>query len=86
MKIRKRDRVIVGYSLTLEKESLVKILDKDEKMKAKPLYEQLLEIDGVSEVEYDGHYGPQIYINLDPKYDYSSTWAAIYGTIEDYLK
>ena len=83
MNSKKKRMVIVGYSLTLEKE-FVKILDKDD-ISRKPLYEQLLEIDGVSEVEYDGEYGPEIYINLDPKYDYSSTWFAIYKIIDDYL-
>ena len=83
--------VAVEYSLTVDPEILKTILDKDDELAGntehEALFDQLMNtVDGVTDVDYDGHYGPNIFIHLDPKYDYSSTWFGIYKIIDDYIK
>ena len=84
----KKMMVAVDYALTVDEEIFKKILDKDDEStdERETLYEQLVNFDGISEVDYDGHYGPQLYVTLDPEYDYSSTWFAIYKIMDDYIK
>jgi hypothetical protein len=85
----KKMMVSVEYALTVDNDIFSKILDKDDEAGdfTETLSQQLMEtLDGVSEVDYDGHFGPHIYIHLDPKFDYSSTWFAVYKIINDYVK
>jgi len=85
----KRTIVAVDYSLTIPEEIFLKIVDKDNQGsddEVKPLFEQLMELDGISEVDYDCHYGPQLYVTIDPEYDYPSIWFAIYKIMDDYIK
>ncbi len=81
----KKTQVAVEYSLSVEKEIFTKIINKDSEAD-KQLFEQLMELDGISEVDYDYHYGSQLYVTLDPEYDYSSTWFAVYKIMDDYIK
>ena len=82
----KKMMVAVDYALTVDEEIFLKIIDKDAEGSDKQLFEQLMELDGVSEVDYDCHYGSQLYVTLDPKYDIPSTWFAVYKIMDDYIK
>ena len=43
--------------------------------------EQLDEVDGVWNVEYDGHFGVAIYLTLDVEHDTDEIWAQIEAII-----
>ena len=81
------------YAINISKENLLKILEKDSELLGStdiaedPLY---LEIetcsDGISEIDYDGHFGPYIFLTLEKKYDTDATWDVIYSTIRGFLE
>ena len=82
----KKMMVAVDYALTVDDEIFLKIIDKDDQGSADEtqLFEKLMELDGISGVDW--HYGPQLYVTLDPKYDIPSTWFAVYKIMDDYVK
>ena len=84
----KRLCVAIEYALSIDPEVLNTILEKDNEQEPQDmLYQQLMDtVDGITDVDYDGHFGPLIYVHLDPEYDYSSTWFGIYKIIDDYIK
>lgn len=78
-------RVIsTNYSIDVPVKELLTIMVKDGEVEH-PLYMLLIEIDGISDVDYNGHFGPHIYITLDIGYDNEDVWKAVHETIENYL-
>ena len=73
-----------NYALDISVEKLLAIMDKDREAED-PLYMLLIGIDGVADVDYDGHFGPHIYVTLYIEYENEDMWKSIYETIENYL-
>jgi len=73
-----------NYALDIPAEKLSAIMDKDCEAEDS-LYMLLIKIDGVSDVDYNGHFGPHIYITLDIEYENEDVWKTIYKMIENYL-
>lgn len=60
-----------SYCVTVGVKRLKEILDE-------PLFFQTLNsIRGISRVEYDGHFGPHVFLTLDVEDDFPETWAEI---------
>ena len=54
----------IKFDIEVTKEELSKILDLDNEVDV-PLYQELEKIEGVSEIDYDGHFGPYIFLTVD---------------------
>ena len=50
------------------------------------LSEQLDLLDGITDSDYNGHFGHYIFLTIDSKYDNDKTWDAIETTINDHCK
>lgn len=73
-----------NYVLEVSVQNLLDIMRKDMDTE-KPLYRQLIDIDGVSDIDYDGHFGPHIYLTVSQEHYNTDTWSIIYKTIGNYL-
>ena len=69
------------YHIKLTVPEFQKIMDYDN-VALPPLFELLAEIDGVNDVEYDGHFGASIWLTLDKEHDTGKTWNQISDIIE----
>ena len=50
------------------------------------LSEQLDLLDGITNSDYNGHFGNYIFLTIDSKHDNDKTWDAIETTIKDHIK
>jgi len=50
------------------------------------LSEQLDLLDGITDSDYNGHFGNYIFLTIDSKYDNDKTWDAIETTIKNHIK
>lgn len=73
-----------NYMLDISAKELLVIMAKDRETKY-PLYILLGSIDGISKVNYVGHFGPHIYLTLDTEHESKDVWKVIYEIIENYL-
>ena len=76
--------VSTNYILDITTEKLSSIMDKDCEADH-PLYMLLAKIDGIHDVDYNGHFGPHIYVTLESEYEGGDVWRTVYETIENYL-
>ena len=75
-----------SYSLDVSVKDLLAIMDKDDKRSVTAnLWEKLSRIDGVTDVDYGGHFGPHIYLTIEIEHDNKNVWGSIYKTIKSYL-
>jgi hypothetical protein len=65
MGIRFTQVVKIGYRIRINEDDLLKIMDLDKESDAS-LYQILVNMDHVLEADYDGHFGPWIYVTIDP--------------------
>jgi hypothetical protein len=42
-------------------------------------------IRGAYNIDYDGHFGPHIFLSIEVEEDTKETWGLIFDTIENYL-
>ena len=81
-----RKVVSTKYTIGLEDKIVLDILAKDMNMEAGETLRELLgKIVGVLDVDYNGHFGNYIYIEVDVDHDISATWNLIYTLIVNYL-
>lgn len=73
-----------SYCVELSVEVFQKIVDKDDEVE-KPLVFVLDELDGVCEVDYNGHFGPNIFFTVDADHDGEEKKKEIQKAIEDYM-
>lgn len=71
------------YAIEVGVERLLGILaeDKAEMSHSQTLGGRLEEIDGVDRVNYDGHFGPYVYLRVCVEDDNDETWAEIESII-----
>lgn len=77
-----------SYCVELSIEEMLTLLGSDQvawEEDEENLVEKLEEIDGVSEVEYNGHFGPAVYLTVDNGNDTSDTWVEIYSCIRHFI-
>jgi hypothetical protein len=79
------------YSIEITVKEMVKILDKDEEMIAdakygKTLFNLLDDLPHITWVDYNGMFGPAIYIELEKEGDNNKTWKTILDIICNYIK
>jgi hypothetical protein len=77
-------KAITAISYMISVEDLSAIMDKDDEH-SPPLYLLLSSIEGVFDIEYDGHFGPHIYLSIEHEHDNQDIWKTIHKTIESYL-
>jgi len=53
--------------------------------KGQELWETVGKVDGVENIDYDGHFGNYIYIEVDTEHDTKDTWKLIYDLINGYV-
>jgi len=81
-----REATATKYTIALEDNVLLEIMDKDRDIGVgKELWETIGKIDGVQDVDYDGHFGNNIYVTVDTRHDTEGTWKLIYGLINQYI-
>lgn len=68
-----------SYTIDVTIEELEKIEE------AGRLYELLGAILGVSNVDYDGHFGPHIFLDVEKEDDNTDTWDKIFATIDNVI-
>ena len=86
MIIKSNEIVSIKYAIGLEDKTVLDIAIKDMNVKAgETLWEILGKIDGVRDVDYDGHFGNYIYIEIDEDNNTPATWELIYNLINNYL-
>ena len=81
-----RVRTATSYQYQISKERFTAIVDRDNEVEtyAEMLCAQLEALDGVSDVEYNGHFGANIYLTVDADHDGSKTATAIFDLIWNY--
>jgi len=82
------EKTATSYSIGLTTEQMLAIMDKDnnEPSIVNCLNIRLGDIDGViDDVEYNGHFGPFIFVSIKDEYDNPETWEMIFQTINKYL-
>ena len=78
--------VSVSYTIETDVDTMMRILDKDKAMDAGQTLDALLHnLDAVEEVEYDGHFGPFLFIKVDKDSDCAKLWEDIQEIIDSYL-
>ena len=83
----KKRLTALTYVVALTEEQFAHIIKKDLKI----AFEEELELDvllsginGITDVDYNGHYGAVIIISLDAEFDTETTWQRIKDTINGY--
>ena len=76
----------IKYVIGLKDKALLDIIyrDNDAEEADQQLWETIGLIDGVQDVDYDGHFGNYIYIEVDKEHDTEATWKSIYDLINSY--
>lgn len=57
----------ISYAVEMSKDDFRSIMDYDDESFEKDypsLFDMLLKIEGIEEVEYDGHFGPYLYLDI----------------------
>jgi hypothetical protein len=79
-----KEVVSTNYSLDIPVDKMLEIMRKDGNCTV-PLYIWLSNIKGVYSVDYNGHFGPHIFLSVEIEHDDAEVWDLIFKTIENYL-
>jgi hypothetical protein len=93
----KRQLDCMDYSLTLDIETFLKIMQLDnyacvtDSMEGPHIFvntlsEILTEIEGIYSVRYSVEKGPHIFMGIDPDRDTENLWEEIYAAINSYIE
>ena len=83
-----REKTSVHYCIDIDAEDLLKILNLDTENCAtdgRTLYDHLMNIDAVEEVEYDRMFGPHLFFKVDADRDNSHLWEFVEQVVNGYL-
>lgn len=67
----KKDVISKNYCIEISIERMKEILKDDS------IFDELDKINGITKIEYDGHFGPYIFLTLDVNLDTAKTWALL---------
>lgn len=74
------------YTLYITRKELLKILANDgEQHLDDYLFSLLNKLPGVVDTDYDGHFGPHIFVTIEHEFDTEENWKVIEQTIADYI-
>jgi hypothetical protein len=73
----------IQYALQLSVDNFIKVERKDNEVDH-PLYQRLEMLQNVTKVDYNGHFGPFIFVNVNPS-DPGETTDAVKDMIEQYV-
>ncbi len=81
------EKVSSNYTIEVTVEQMLAILARDNESATEDcLHTQLARIDGIEDtVEYDGHFGPFVFVTIRDEEDEPNTWETILQTIDEYL-
>jgi len=77
------DVVATEYCITLSTKEMLALLDYDNSIYNTPLVYTLKGVVGVKDIEYEGYYGPHIYLTIDADCDTKETWKKIFKIIRN---
>jgi len=75
-----------SYCIGLTVEEFVRILDGDKKAfedDEKDLSQKLDALDGVYDTDYNGHFGPNVFVTIDKENDNMDTWSKIKELVKE---
>ena len=52
----------------------------------KQLWDRLEDISGVSDIDYNGHFGQYIWLTVEESWNSNGTWIEIFQTINDFIQ
>lgn len=78
----------IKYSVNITAQEMLKILDWDREnfMDSNQLFDKLKRLPYITEVDYEGMWGPYIYLELPKDQDTNEHWVEILKIITDYIK
>jgi hypothetical protein len=81
----------IQYCVELSTLTFTAIMNEDSRRENKGEYDNILaskldKIDGVSNVDYNGHFGPNVFFTLDMNYKIDPTIKAIRKMIDTYVE
>ncbi len=74
------------YCIEITKGQMLKVLNKDSEALDGHLFELLDKMYGIDEVDYDGTFGPRIFVTVGKDADNKEMWDSIFETINEYIK
>ena len=84
----KRNCTMKQYEIEID--NLMEVINKDNELEDVGDFEEILSqkldmINGITNSDYNGHFGHYIFLNIDSEYDDSETWNLIEKTIKDHI-
>ncbi|MHC4315631.1 MAG: hypothetical protein ACYSW3_24570 [Planctomycetota bacterium] len=78
------------YCIAISRENFIKIMEKDFELQNEDLWDDTLNsildnVKGVSDCDYNGHFGAYIFISVDPEFENNKFWESIKKIINDYV-
>ena len=74
-------RTRTTYAIEVPRDKAIALFD----LEPVSLLDRLMKVDGVSEVNYDGHFGPFVYVTIDAEDDTPATHTVVRGVIQSCL-
>jgi hypothetical protein len=81
-----KEKLESRYAIYCPKDHLLRILELETGYQNETLDEILRQIDGVKDIEYNGHFGPYIYLTVETDVDNDKTWKQIQTEIRNFIK
>lgn len=77
---------ITSYTVNLTVEEFLRLTDYEKQNDNPLLYDELIKVEGLDGCDYNGHFGPYIYFDLEREYDTPATWREIEEIINPYIQ
>jgi len=84
----KVEKLSIKYCVGMTIAEMLKVIDKDVERfdNEEQLYDRLVALDYIVKVEYNGMFGPYVFLEIAYEDDTSKNWREILGIIENYIK
>jgi len=79
------EKTACHYCISMDKCFMLQILLKEDR-NDQPLYYYVIGVEGVIECNYNGHFGPNVYVEIDNSFDTPATMEKIKQAISDYVE
>lgn len=81
------ERAATSYCVEVDRDQFARLLKFEQtRYMAQSLLDELKPVDGVSGIEYDGHFGPFIYLTIESEYDTPERQAEVVAIISRRLR
>jgi len=87
-KVMDKEKLESRYAIYCPKDHLLRIMEIESSFRYEDqtLDEILRQIDGVKDIEYNGHFGPYIYLTVETDVDTDKTWKQIQTEIRKFIQ